>query len=325
MTQQPLAIVIPAYKARFLDQTLASVAAQTRRDFTAYVGDDASPEGLGEICARWQGRFDLRYTRFATNLGRDDLAAQWQRCIALGREPWVWLFADDDLMPPDGVERLLAAIAAEGSRFDLFHFNVEQVDAEGRVRRAEAEFPPLLSAREFARRRLAFELASYAPDYAFARAAFERCGGFVPFPRAWCSDDATWMTLAAASGIRTIDGAKVRWRHSGENISSRHDADADAKTEAQLAFLAWLDRFLLAHPARPGEPADDEVLRAARPWFFQQAKTMDQRFPPARARQVLAAFARLRGASPVAAAASMAWLGLRSAVRRLQRRRSRTR
>ena len=39
-----IAIIIPAYKSRFLRQTLDSMAAQTCRDFAVYVGDDASPE-----------------------------------------------------------------------------------------------------------------------------------------------------------------------------------------------------------------------------------------------------------------------------------------
>ena len=35
-----LAIILPAYKGRFLSETLDSVAAQTCRDFVLYIGDD---------------------------------------------------------------------------------------------------------------------------------------------------------------------------------------------------------------------------------------------------------------------------------------------
>lgn len=293
----PLAIVLPAFKARFLDAALASIAAQTVRDFVVYVGDDASPDDLASICARWAGRIDLRYTRFEHNLGGHDLTAQWQRCVALGSEPWVWLFADDDVMPPDAVARLLAAVAAEGGHHDLFHFDVERLDADGRVVRAEPAFPPLLPVRDFARRRLRFELSSFAPDYVFSRAALERAGGFVRFARAWGSDDATWMTLAARGGIHTIAGARVGWRDSGANISAQHGADRLAKTWAQIEFLQWLDRFLLEHPAAAGEPSDAEVLCCARPWFFRQAKTMKLRFLPAHAAAMSQALGQVRGQS----------------------------
>ena len=40
-----LAIVIPAYKGRFLKETLDSIAVQAHKDeFVLYIGDDASPE-----------------------------------------------------------------------------------------------------------------------------------------------------------------------------------------------------------------------------------------------------------------------------------------
>ena len=47
--QNNLAIVIPAYKATFLAAALDSIAAQTCRDFTLYIGDDCSPNNLGDI------------------------------------------------------------------------------------------------------------------------------------------------------------------------------------------------------------------------------------------------------------------------------------
>jgi glycosyltransferase involved in cell wall biosynthesis len=304
-----LAIVIPAYKARFLDATLASIAAQTRRDFTVYVGDDASPEPLQPIVERWRERLDLCSTRFATNLGGRDLVAQWQRCVELSSEPWVWLFSDDDLMPPDAVARVLAAIEEEGQggaaeaaepAVPLLHLHVDTIDAEGRLVRHEPRFPPRLSARAFLRGRLRFELSSFAPDYVFARAAFERAGGFVPLPRAWCADDASWAALAAPAGIRTLDGAPIAWRLSGDNISSRHGSDGADKLEAQLGFLRWIDGFLRAHPARAGEPGDAELRTLLAPWFFRQLRHLGLRLEGAAARRVRAALAQCGGASGLA-------------------------
>ena len=37
-----LAIIIPAYKGRFLGEALESLARQSCMDFTVYVGDDCS-------------------------------------------------------------------------------------------------------------------------------------------------------------------------------------------------------------------------------------------------------------------------------------------
>ena len=99
-----LAIIIPAYKATFLPAALDSIAMQTCKDFTLYVGDDCSPEPIGSIVEQYRDKIDLVYQRFDTNLGSKDLVAQWERCIAMSRdEPYIWLFSDDDVMEPNCV------------------------------------------------------------------------------------------------------------------------------------------------------------------------------------------------------------------------------
>ena len=134
MKARKLAIVLPAYKGRFLKDTLDSIAAQTCQDFTLYVGDDASPEPLQAIVRAYASRIQVVYHRFDDNLGRKDLVAHWERCIALSTEPLVWLFSDDDLMPADGVERVLAAAATTGPDRVMFRLPLQVVDADGRVK-----------------------------------------------------------------------------------------------------------------------------------------------------------------------------------------------
>jgi hypothetical protein len=107
--EEKIAIVIPAYKCRFLRQTLDSIVVQTCRSFTVYIGDDASPQNLKEIVSDYADKMNIVYRRFDTNLGGVDLPGHWDRCIALAKEPVVWFFSDDDLMPQDGVERISAS------------------------------------------------------------------------------------------------------------------------------------------------------------------------------------------------------------------------
>lgn len=316
MNRPPLAIVIPAFKGRWLAATLESIAAQTARDFVVHIGDDASPDDLGALCDCFAGRLDLRYTRFETNLGGSDLIAQWQRSIALADAPWVWLFGDDDLMPPDAVARVLVAIGQAAAETALLHFDVDVIDAEGRPVRAEPRYPPQLTARAFLRARLRFELASYAPDYVFRRAALERVGGFVRFPRAWCSDDATWALLAAHGGLRTLPGAPVCWRSSGANISARHGPDAEDKLRALLQFVAWLRGFLATHPAAVDEPTDEALLRELTGWFFGQLRFLRTPLRPAFTAEVRRALAGLPGLTRLGLEARMLRADLSLANRR---------
>lgn len=203
-----LAIVIPAFKPTFLVAALESIAAQTDRAFTVYVGDDASRHDLAALCAPFAQRLRLNYVRFERNLGQTDLVAHWTRCIELSREPWVWPFSDDDVMDPECVGTLLDRIAGRPADADLFHFDVVQIDADGRDLRAAPPFPEEMSAMHFALARMERRISSYAPDYVFSRAAMQRVGGFQAFPVAWCSDDANGIKLAHRGGDSGGKGPK---------------------------------------------------------------------------------------------------------------------
>lgn len=59
--EEKIAIVIPAYKCRFLRQTLDSIVVQTCRSFTVYIGDDASPQNLKEIVSDYADKMNGSY------------------------------------------------------------------------------------------------------------------------------------------------------------------------------------------------------------------------------------------------------------------------
>lgn len=86
-----LAIIIPAYKACFFREVLDSIVRQSNRDFTVYIGDDASPDDLESIVSDYKDKLDIFYFRFEQNWGGRDLVAHWERCIELSDEPLVWL------------------------------------------------------------------------------------------------------------------------------------------------------------------------------------------------------------------------------------------
>lgn len=242
MKARKLAIVLPAYKGRFLKDTLDSIAAQTCQDFTLYVGDDASPEPLQAIVRAYASRIQVVYHRFDDNLGRKDLVAHWERCIALSTEPLVWLFSDDDLMPADGVERVLAAAATTGLDRVMFRLPLQVVDADGRVKFRNRPLPAgRTSGYDLLLAKMEGRLHSAAIEYVFSRDVCQGAGGFVHFPMAWCSDDATWAAFADyTGGIIPVPGDPVCWRNAeGSNISNTAAYNAE-KLHALILFLQWL-------------------------------------------------------------------------------------
>ena len=54
-----LAIIIPAYKACFFREVLDSIVRQSNRDFTVYIGDDASPDDLESIVSDYKDKLPI--------------------------------------------------------------------------------------------------------------------------------------------------------------------------------------------------------------------------------------------------------------------------
>ena len=82
----------------------------------------------------YQNKVNLVYHRFSENMGGKDLVAHWERCIQLSAEPFIWLFSDDDLMPADGVERVMEALSRpHHQRGYFFRFPLAVIDGENKA------------------------------------------------------------------------------------------------------------------------------------------------------------------------------------------------
>ena len=237
-----LAIVIPAYKQDFLEASIESIANQSNKDFTLYIGDDCSPYDLFDIVKPYVNKIPIAYKRFNENIGGNDLVAQWERCIDLVRdEEWIWLFSDDDLMDMKCVEDFYTSLKRYPD-FDLFHFNVEIVDEADKVIDKFYSFPEISTAEEFILGKLQMFDYSTVVEFIFRKSHFYDLGRFQRFDLAWCSDDATWIKLSKGNGIRSIGNSKVYWRKSMLNISF-NDRDKDIilrKLRAQVEFTQWI-------------------------------------------------------------------------------------
>lgn len=235
-----LAIVIPAFKPHFLRATLESLDAQSSKDFALYVGNDGGPEEIGDICADFPD-LQLRYHRFPDNLGATSLVQQWNRCVELSSEPWVWLLSDDDVLSADCVETLLPHLRESNQ---LLRFDTETIDDEGRRLREHPPHPELEEPEAFAFARLQGTRVSFVVEYVFRRTSFDRAGGFVDFPAAWCSDDASWYLFAEGRPIRTMPAGRVSWRASGLNITDANEARQFEKISAATQYLDFVRRVV---------------------------------------------------------------------------------
>jgi GT2 family glycosyltransferase len=263
-----LAIVIPAYKPDFFRATLDSLAAQSDRRFRVYVGDDAGPPQIEEIVSSYEvSGIDLVYHRFEDNLGGRSLTAHWNRCVRLSTEPWVWLFADYDVMEPDCVACFHREAALAGER-DLIRFDTTVIGAQGEVLAENPSHPAFESGVDFVFDRLQGRRNSYVVEYVFPRESFERAGGFPDYPVAWCADDAAWYLFSQGGRIHTLPGAKVRWRASGRNITDAKRRNQHEKLIAGARFLEFVDSEV--RPNDDGGRGTAAWRDAAENWYVDQ-------------------------------------------------------
>lgn len=236
-----LAIIIPAYKATFLPAALDSIAMQTCKDFTLYVGDDCSPEPIGEIVEQYRDKLELVYQRFDSNLGGKDLVAQWERCIAMSQEePYIWLFSDDDVMEPNCVEQLLRTIEETKDAYDLYHFDSYRIDENGKLELFRKPYPSILTSYAYYKGKMLGNYDSYVVENIFSRRIYEQSGGFKNFDLAWGSDVATWCIFSKENGMCNIPGGLIGWRRSSQNITPTKSREtAERKLMADCAFLCW--------------------------------------------------------------------------------------
>ncbi|MFZ5485078.1 MAG: glycosyltransferase family 2 protein [Pseudomonadota bacterium] len=277
-----LCIVIPAYRGKYLGQALSSLAGQEASgNFEILIADDHSPDDIVGVAAPFLDTLPIRYHRFENNLGGSNLIDHWNRTIQLVSADWLWFMGDDDELEANAVSAVLSAIHDDQHFPGLWHLDVDQIDAQGHITSPKPPYPDHLSARNYALGRFRGTLSSFACEYIVRRDALLAMGGFVNFPHAWCSDDATWLKLAAKGGIRTIKGPKARWRLSGDNISAGQSRYLPGKVEAMLQYLAWLAHNLATLPQGEHDPTDHDILEAGLAWYFQRIYDLgaDQALP----------------------------------------------
>lgn len=246
-----LAIVIPAYKGDFIDEAIGSVARQTCKDFTLYIGNDAGSREIDKAVEKYKGDIDIVYKRFDENLGGKDLVAAWTRTLTLmGGEPFFELFSDDDIMEPDCVRRFYEETDKHPD-YDVYHFNLSIINPKSEVRVCREGFPRVMSAREF------YDVTNVhnkydirMPEFIFRTSKFNEAGGFVSFPHAMRTDNGTVMVVARDTGIYTIDGPRVRWRSSTVHVCNgkAHGSQA-GYLEASVLYGNWTyEEYFLALP-----------------------------------------------------------------------------
>lgn len=230
--------VLPAYKATFIRESIDSILNQTYRDFELIIVNDASPEDLTSIVNSYHDE-RIQYYINEKNIGGTDLVSQWNHCIAYAKGTYLILASDDDLYHPDYLRKMDALVDIYPA-VNIFRCRLRHMNADGYISGESEVLDEYLSYIDFLFAMHEGRVCSGLAYHIFKREELVNMGGFVNFPSAWLSDDATVIRLAR-NGVVSHNEALFAFRTSSLNISnkandSRMLADKFIATES---YFKW--------------------------------------------------------------------------------------
>lgn len=110
MQYTPLvSVVMPAYKTRYIRETLESLLAQSYTNLELIVCDDSEGDALKQIIVEFtsQAAFPVRYSKNEKRLGE---AASTDKSIDLAAGTYIKFLHDDDVLYPNCIELLVRAL-----------------------------------------------------------------------------------------------------------------------------------------------------------------------------------------------------------------------
>ena len=213
--------LLPAFKARFFEEALGSILAQTYRDFEVIVSDDCSPEDLKSIVDKFADS-RVKYRRNERNIGAERLVDHWNLLLDLTDAEYIIMASDDDVYDPRYLEEM-DKLARKYPEASVVRGRLRRIDSDGNEIKKEDELVfdwlrPEDALWKFAK----YELFSGIPQYIFKTMTLKSLGGFAWCPGAWYSDDLTVykMMFEGKSGMAFTKDIVFSSRVSDINISA---------------------------------------------------------------------------------------------------------
>jgi len=233
-------ILIPAFKAKYLSKALESVLNQSFTDFEVIVMNDHSPESIARIIYNYDDQ-RIRYFENEKNLGKENVVNSWNKCFEYATRKFCLLFSDDDVLHKDFLLEIKTLIDKYPTT-DLFYCRTAVIDRNDAVIRYSGAAPEFENVLDFMWHRIHGMRDIFAQNFVFRTSALKAIKGFVRFPLAWATDDATWFTLARNGGVAATSKVLCDWRFSELNISNI--GNSMLRFQAIQEYYTWLFKFL---------------------------------------------------------------------------------
>ena len=237
--QNLLAIVIPYYKPDFFEETLKSVASQTDKRFTLYIGNDASPDDPFPLVEKYFPDGNYHYFDYKENLGGKNLAMQWERILENVKEEWFQILGDDDVISENFVEEFYKNLPEITQKeCNVVKFSQCWINENGERITDFTDYDQLIDPADNIGYKIMKAERSSLSEYIFRKKQYLKFN-FKKFPLAWATDDIAVLEFSERKHIYFIKNSKVLVRVSNENISGRTDNQLEKKN-AKIASEKYL-------------------------------------------------------------------------------------
>jgi glycosyltransferase involved in cell wall biosynthesis len=251
-------ITIPAYKARFLDEAIKSVIAQTYQDWQLVIVDDCSPEDLKGIVEPYLADSRVEYYRNEKNCGAVDVVDNWNICLSHCTGDYVICMGDDDRLLPCCLKEYKMLIE-KYPELNVYHCRTEIIDESGNVTGTQEERPERESALSMLWNRWDHRNKQFIGDFCYNATYLKSVEGYHKMPLAWGSDDITALKAAKERGIANTLTPCFQYRENSQTITSSA-ANAKIKIEAFIAQHRWYSTFLDEMAAKELSAEDRQYL-----------------------------------------------------------------
>ena len=235
-------VTIPAYKDKFLKETIDSVLAQTYPNYEVVIVNDASPYDLDSIVNLYDDR-RIRYFKNEKNCGAKDVVDNWNICLSHARGEYLICMGDDDKLTPRCLQDF-ANLIEKYPDLDLYHARSEIIDDDSNFVCLLEERPEWESVYSL----IYNPRNSHLGDFLFKTETLRKNGGFYKLPYGWQSDDISAFMAAASHGVANTK--EVGFQYRGNGLSISHDLTCiEDKIEAVKAAVRWRLAFVAdKHP-----------------------------------------------------------------------------
>lgn len=270
METKTFSILIPAFKAKYLEECIHSILNQTYNSFEIIIVNDASPEDLTSIVEKFEDA-RIKYHVNKKNYGAFDVVNNWNHCLSYATGDYVICMGDDDCLKPRCLE-VYNSLIEENPGIGILHGWTEIINNDSEPYLMTTHRCYKESAMSLLWHRMFAYHAQFIGDFCFKRESLVNRGGFYYFPLAWGSDEISSILAAEENGI--INTQEIVFQYRRTPITITQSGNIPEKIEAFNKKIEWIQRYV----TEKREDTIDELYRneiiSELPFYSEKQKSI---------------------------------------------------